>query len=62
MSWIRRKLFPGSEIKLSYEGKDLIIRMPASLLGDPSYVLSNVGTRTGDLSYDALAWRVLKLN
>jgi LmbE family N-acetylglucosaminyl deacetylase len=58
----KKEVVPGSKIKLSYEGKDLIIRIPDSLLGDPSYILSNVGTRTGDLSYDALAWRILKLN
>jgi Uncharacterized proteins, LmbE homologs len=58
----KKEVISGSEIKLKYEGKDLIVSMPASLLGDPSYILSNVGTRTGDLSYDALAWRVLKLN
>jgi mycothiol S-conjugate amidase len=58
----KKEVIPGSKINLKYEGKDLIISVPASMLGDPSYVLSNVGTRTGDLSYDALAWRVLKLN
>jgi len=58
----KKAVVSGSKINLSYEGKDLIIRIPASLLGDPSYVLSYVGTRAGDLSYDALAWRVLKLN
>jgi LmbE family N-acetylglucosaminyl deacetylase len=58
----KKEVISGSKINLSYEGKDLIVRIPASVLGDPSYILSYVGTRAGDLSYDALAWRVLKLN
>jgi hypothetical protein len=48
-------------LKVYYEGKDLIIKVPIASLGDPDYILSRTRARTGALPYHASSWRIIEL-
>ena len=43
------------------KGKEMIFRVPLSLLGEPDYILSSAKTVVYDLTLDETAWRVLEL-
>lgn len=47
--------------RLITKGKELVIRIPLSVMGNPDCVLSCVKTHAGSLPLDATAWRVLLL-
>lgn len=55
-------LISAKEDQPIYEGNSLIIKVPLDSLGNPDYILSNVGTKAHDISLDATAWRIIVLN
>jgi len=48
-------------VQLKTRGKELTIKVPLLVLGEPQYILSCAKTRASDLSLDEAAWRVLSL-
>ncbi|MEW6170558.1 MAG: PIG-L family deacetylase [Candidatus Omnitrophota bacterium] len=46
----------------TYKGKELLIKIPFSSLGDPNYILSCVHVHRDDLSLDDMAWRILEID
>jgi len=49
------------DVQMHYEGKAVVIKVPLTTLGNPAYILSCAKTRSGDLSLDDIAWRILEL-
>lgn len=47
--------------QLTVKGRELILKIPLSILGNPDYILSCVRTHGKSLPLDATAWRVLFL-
>ena len=48
------------DAQITYEGNDLILRIPLASLGDPDRILSSA--RTVDLPFDQTAWRVIRID
>ena len=56
----KRSLFI-KDVRLTAKGKELIVKIPLSVLGNPDYILSCVRAHFGALPLYASAWRVLLL-
>jgi LmbE family N-acetylglucosaminyl deacetylase len=49
------------QAKVSYEGRNLIVKIPLSSLGNPEYVMARVKRRLFRFPLDEGAWRIVKL-
>jgi hypothetical protein len=49
------------DVLLTEKDKELVFKVPLSLLGDPDRILSTAKTAVYDLTLDETAWRVLEL-
>lgn len=58
-AWDKSSKIRTKDIKASFEGKCLILRVPLKLLGDPDRLLARTKTSTKDLPYDNTAWHVI---
>ncbi|MEI8012429.1 MAG: PIG-L family deacetylase [Candidatus Omnitrophota bacterium] len=56
----KRTIYSGDVIFLD-KGKEMIFKVPLSLLGNPDYILSCAKTAVYDLTLDETAWRILQL-
>ncbi len=50
------------DAQLKYRDRSLIIRLPITVLGNPSYILACAKTFVKDLPFDDTAWRILSLD
>jgi N-acetyl-1-D-myo-inositol-2-amino-2-deoxy-alpha-D-glucopyranoside deacetylase len=57
----RFKIIDDKNFSYYYQGNDLILKIPLSLIGSPDYILSHIKTHSGDIILDDTAWRVLEL-
>ncbi len=48
-------------VQVSRDARDIVLRVPLALLGDPDRALVTARTTLGDLPLDSAAWRVLNL-
>ena len=59
--WDKLRRVQTKDVKASYEGHSLIVRVPLRLLGEPDRVLARVKASTKDLPFDNTAWHCLLL-
>jgi LmbE family N-acetylglucosaminyl deacetylase len=57
----KKRTIHSKEVLLLEKDKELIFKVPLSLLGDPDRILSCAKTAVYDLTLDETAWRVLEL-
>ncbi len=57
----KKRTIASAEVIFLDKGKEMIFKVPLSLLGDPQYVFSCAKTAVYDLTLDETAWRVLEL-
>lgn len=60
--WDKLALLKSKDVKATYEGNSLIVRLPLRLLGQPDRIMARVKTSTKDLPFDNTAWHVLYLD
>ncbi|MBU0502804.1 MAG: PIG-L family deacetylase [Candidatus Omnitrophota bacterium] len=48
-------------LRVFYEGRNLIVRVPLASLDNPDYILSRIKARNRTLPYHASSWRVIEL-
>ena len=55
------KILPLESIKVERNLKEIIIRVPLDLLGNPQYILTSANTYLGNVPLDWISWRTLKI-
>ena len=57
----KKRTISSKDILLMEKDKEIVFKIPLSLLGDPDRILSTAKTAFYDLTLDETAWRVLEL-
>ncbi|MFH0753740.1 MAG: PIG-L family deacetylase [Candidatus Omnitrophota bacterium] len=57
----KKKTIPSKDVIVIEKDKELIFKVPLTLLGNPDRVLSSARTALYDLAFDETPWRVLEL-
>ncbi|MBF0331382.1 MAG: PIG-L family deacetylase [Candidatus Omnitrophica bacterium] len=58
----QNKRVDAKDVHIIRKAKDIVIRIPLKLLGDPDRVLTSAKTYIGNVPLDWVAWRVLQLS
>lgn len=57
----RRRNVSAEKVQLTYEGNNLILRIPLSLLKDPAYILACVKAGSIVMPFEDTAWRAIQI-
>jgi hypothetical protein len=56
-----KKMLPSDGVALDLKDKELIVRVPFALMGNPDFVLASLKTYAGVLPVNAVSYRKIKL-